>query len=159
MAFCLSPFYPFFFTSSYFLSNGRLFRIRNAIASLSVEYFEHSTLFDGQSNLIYFLCFHTKRSFIFEQIYYFSFAKFDFLHIFYFCFLQYKLRFRAFDSLHEGYTVVKIVIKDVNDLPPKFSQDSYETTILEEDNFGLPKYILPVPVPPLHLHISLSPTW
>lgn len=66
-----------------------------------------------------------------------------------FLFFQYKLRLRAFDSLHDGYTVVKIVIKDVNDLPPKFSQDTYTTTILEEDNFGLPKYILPVfPNPP-----------
>ena len=65
----------------------------------------------------------------------------DFFHFFIF---QYKLRFRAFDSLHDGYTVVKIIIKDVNDLPPKFTQDTYETTILEEDNFGLPKYILPV---------------
>ena len=37
-----------------------------------------------------------------------------------------------------------IIVKDVNDLPPKFEQSSYETTIYEEDDRHLPKTILQV---------------
>lgn len=57
---------------------------------------------------------------------------------------QYTLELRASDSLHEGNTTVKIRIKDINDLPPKFDEASYETTILEEDTVGIPKRILKV---------------
>lgn len=58
--------------------------------------------------------------------------------------MQYLLILGAFDSLFEGNTSVRIRVRDINDLPPKFSQESYNTTILEEDNFGLPKRILKV---------------
>ena len=34
--------------------------------------------------------------------------------------------------------------QDVNDLPPKFAQESYEATIVEEDDKNLPKKILKV---------------
>jgi hypothetical protein len=61
-----------------------------------------------------------------------------------FVFVQYSLELRASDSLHEGSTVVVIHIKDVNDLPPKFEQNSYEVTIFEEDKVGLPKRIMKV---------------
>ena len=59
-------------------------------------------------------------------------------------FAQYVLELRASDSLHEGSTTVVIRIKDINDLPPKFEEQSYTTTIYEEDTIGLPKSILKV---------------
>lgn len=45
-----------------------------------------------------------------------------------------------------------IIVKDVNDLPPKFEQSSYETTIYEEDDRHLPKTILQVHYICLKLH-------
>jgi len=48
--------------------------------------------------------------------------------------------------LRENQTKVRIRVKDINDLPPKFDQSSYETTILEEDEVGLPKSILKVSI-------------
>ena len=50
----------------------------------------------------------------------------------------------ASDTLHENSTQVKIRVKDINDLPPKFEQGSYETTIKEEYDNGLPLAILKV---------------
>lgn len=58
--------------------------------------------------------------------------------------LQYNLTLVASDTLHENYTFVRIHIKDINDLPPKFDETSYETTIHEEESEGLPKRILQV---------------
>lgn len=58
--------------------------------------------------------------------------------------LQYNLTLTASDTYHENKTFVYIKIKDINDLPPKFEQASYDTTIPEEDNRGLPKKILQV---------------
>ncbi|XP_067135660.1 neural-cadherin-like isoform X2 [Centruroides vittatus] len=57
---------------------------------------------------------------------------------------EYNLTLVASDTLHENTTVVLIKIKDINDLPPKFQQPSYETTIFEEDSDGIPKKILKV---------------
>ncbi|XP_054165441.1 neural-cadherin-like isoform X3 [Oppia nitens] len=57
---------------------------------------------------------------------------------------EYELTLVASDTLKENHTKVRIHVKDVNDLPPKFDQSSYETTILEEDSVGLPKGILKV---------------
>ncbi|RWS18847.1 neural-cadherin-like protein, partial [Leptotrombidium deliense] len=56
--------------------------------------------------------------------------------------LQYELVLVASDTLHENHTIVRIHVKDINDLPPKFEHSSYETVILEEDSVGLPKKIL-----------------
>lgn len=64
---------------------------------------------------------------------------------------QYELELRASDSLHEGSTTVVIRIRDINDLPPKFEEQSYTTTIYEEDTIGLPKSILKVS--PAHSHL------
>lgn len=50
----------------------------------------------------------------------------------------------ASDTLHENNTIIRIRVKDVNDLPPKFERSSYETTILEEEKNGLPKKIIKV---------------
>ncbi|KPL94053.1 neural-cadherin-like protein [Sarcoptes scabiei] len=58
--------------------------------------------------------------------------------------LQYNLTLVASDTLHENSTQVRLFIKDINDLPPKFDQSSYEATILEEDDQDLPKMILKV---------------
>ncbi|GIY43696.1 hypothetical protein CEXT_489601 [Caerostris extrusa] len=44
----------------------------------------------------------------------------------------------------ESSTMVVVKINDVNDLPPKFDQPSYITTILEEDQEGMPKTVLKV---------------
>lgn len=62
------------------------------------------------------------------------------------------MELRASDSLHEGNTTVVIRVKDINDLPPKFDEASYETTILEEDTVGLPKRILKV------VEVTLTPS-
>lgn len=58
--------------------------------------------------------------------------------------VQYNLTLVASDTLHENFTMVRIHVKDVNDLPPKFGQSLYEATIIEEDDKGLPKRILQV---------------
>lgn len=58
--------------------------------------------------------------------------------------VQYNLTLVASDTLHENSTMVRIHVKDVNDLPPKFGQALYEATIVEEDDKGLPKKILQV---------------
>nr|XP_046911229.1 neural-cadherin-like isoform X3 [Dermatophagoides farinae] len=57
---------------------------------------------------------------------------------------EYNLTLVASDTLHENSTQVRLFIKDINDLPPKFEKSSYETTILEEDDQDLPKMILKV---------------
>ena len=57
---------------------------------------------------------------------------------------QYELTLVASDTLRENHTKVRIRVKDINDLPPKFDQSTYETTIYEEDTVGLPKAILKV---------------
>ncbi|GBM28096.1 uncharacterized protein NPIL_232541, partial [Nephila pilipes] len=54
----------------------------------------------------------------------------------------YNLTLVASDTLFENSTTVIIKVKDINDLPPKFSQSLYQTHILEEDSDGLPKRIL-----------------
>lgn len=46
-----------------------------------------------------------------------------------------------------------IIVKDVNDLPPKFEQSSYETTIYEEDDRHLPKTILQVTE---NIHLTIN---
>lgn len=58
--------------------------------------------------------------------------------------MQYNLTLVASDTYHENQTVVRIKVKDINDLPPKFERPSYETTIPEEDSEDLPKRILKV---------------
>lgn len=58
--------------------------------------------------------------------------------------LQYNLTLTASDTLSENNATVHIKIKDINDLPPKFERGSYEATIPEEDDRGLPKKILQV---------------
>lgn len=40
--------------------------------------------------------------------------------------------------------MIRIRVKDINDLPPKFNQLLYEATIVEEDDKDLPKKILQV---------------
>ena len=70
--------------------------------------------------------------------------------------LQYELTLVASDTLRENSTKVRIRVKDINDLPPKFDQSSYETTILEEDSVGLPKGILKVVYAPLVIRPTLS---
>ncbi|CAG2162865.1 unnamed protein product, partial [Oppiella nova] len=60
---------------------------------------------------------------------------------------DYELTLVASDTLRENHTKVRIRVKDINDLPPKFDQSSYDTTILEEDSVGLPKSILKVLFP------------
>lgn len=57
---------------------------------------------------------------------------------------QYNLTLVASDALHEFSSLVCIRINDINDLPPKFEQPSYITTILEEDAEGMPKSIMKV---------------
>ncbi|GFR26878.1 neural-cadherin [Trichonephila clavata] len=57
---------------------------------------------------------------------------------------EYKLTLVASDALMESSTLVVVKINDVNDLPPKFEQPSYITTILEEDAEGMPKSVLKV---------------
>lgn len=57
---------------------------------------------------------------------------------------EYNLTLVASDTLFENSTTVRIRVKDINDLPPKFSQSLYQTHILEEDSDGLPKRILKV---------------
>lgn len=46
--------------------------------------------------------------------------------------------------MHENTTMIRIRVKDINDLPPKFNQLLYEATIVEEDDKDLPKKILQV---------------
>ncbi|XP_022647325.1 neural-cadherin-like isoform X4 [Varroa destructor] len=58
--------------------------------------------------------------------------------------LTYNLTLTASDTLSENNATVHIKIKDINDLPPKFERGSYEATIPEEDDRGLPKKILQV---------------
>ncbi|UYV85015.1 hmr-1 [Cordylochernes scorpioides] len=58
--------------------------------------------------------------------------------------LQYNLTLVASDTLYENYTMVRISINDLNDLPPKFSRQQYEATINEEESNGLPTKILKV---------------
>lgn len=57
---------------------------------------------------------------------------------------QYNLTLVASDALHESSSLVHVKINDINDLPPKFEQPSYITTILEEDAEGIPKTIMKV---------------
>ncbi|XP_015922304.1 neural-cadherin-like isoform X1 [Parasteatoda tepidariorum] len=57
---------------------------------------------------------------------------------------SYNLTLVASDTLFENSTTVIIKVKDINDLPPKFTQSLYQTHILEEDSDGLPKRILKV---------------
>ncbi|XP_055930144.1 neural-cadherin-like isoform X5 [Argiope bruennichi] len=57
---------------------------------------------------------------------------------------EYKLTLVASDTLMESSTLVHVKINDINDLPPKFEQPSYITTILEEDTEGMPKSVLKV---------------
>lgn len=64
--------------------------------------------------------------------------------VLYFLSFQYNLTLVASDTLFENFTTVFIKVKDINDLPPKFSQSLYQTHILEEDSDGLPKRILTV---------------
>lgn len=45
---------------------------------------------------------------------------------------QYNLTLVVSDSLLENSTTVRVRVKDVNDLPPKFSQNVYSVTIDEE---------------------------
>lgn len=55
--------------------------------------------------------------------------------------------------MHENLTEIRIRIKDINDLPPKFDKPSYETTVFEE--LPLPDPIIKVTLPPPLFPISL----
>uniref|UniRef100_T1DFT0 Putative cadherin n=1 Tax=Cupiennius salei TaxID=6928 RepID=T1DFT0_CUPSA len=57
---------------------------------------------------------------------------------------EYNLTLVASDALHESSSLVHVRINDINDLPPKFDQPSYITTILEEDAEGMPKSVMKV---------------
>lgn len=46
--------------------------------------------------------------------------------------IQYNLTLVVSDSLLENSTTVRIRVRDVNDLPPKFSETTYSVTIDEE---------------------------
>ena len=50
----------------------------------------------------------------------------------------------ASDSLNEATVNIVVFVKDVNDLPPVFSERSYQATIKEEDDKNLDKPILQV---------------
>lgn len=45
---------------------------------------------------------------------------------------EYSLRVRAFDGIYEDYATVKILIENINDNLPVFTQEKYVTTIDEE---------------------------
>ncbi|CAG2115666.1 unnamed protein product, partial [Medioppia subpectinata] len=57
---------------------------------------------------------------------------------------QYKLRLVASDLLNENYTTLVIYVKDVNDNPPHFDRQLYQTMLTEEDDNHLPKRVLQV---------------
>lgn len=48
---------------------------------------------------------------------------------------EYTLRIRAFDGIFDDHATVTIKIEDVNDNPPKFSEDKYKAIIEEEKVF------------------------
>ena len=50
----------------------------------------------------------------------------------FFIFLQYELTVAGLDGVNEAETNVIINIRDVNDLPPQFLEQSYQTTVFEE---------------------------
>ena len=41
----------------------------------------------------------------------------------------------ASDSLHEVKTNVVVLVRDLNDLPPKFEKNVYDVTIVEETTY------------------------
>jgi len=45
--------------------------------------------------------------------------------------IKYELKLVASDSLNENQTTIVINVRDVNDLPPRFPQTSYERTLDE----------------------------
>lgn len=49
---------------------------------------------------------------------------------------EYSLRIRAFDGIYEDHTMVNIRIKNVNDMPPVFTESRYNTTITEEQTIA-----------------------
>ncbi|CAG2116412.1 unnamed protein product, partial [Medioppia subpectinata] len=57
---------------------------------------------------------------------------------------EYKLRLVASDLLNENYTTVVIYVRDVNDNPPQFDRQLYQTMLTEEDDNNLPKRVLQV---------------
>ncbi|XP_074602495.1 neural cadherin isoform X1 [Brevipalpus obovatus] len=57
---------------------------------------------------------------------------------------EYNLTLAAHDTYFEGKTIVRIRVKDINDIAPKFEQSTYTTTIPEEMTEGLPRKILQV---------------
>ncbi|RWS24798.1 Pt1-cadherin-like protein, partial [Leptotrombidium deliense] len=57
---------------------------------------------------------------------------------------EYELVLVATDTLHESQTIVKIHVKDINDLPPKFERRKYEIVMREEISSNLPKKMLQV---------------
>ena len=60
------------------------------------------------------------------------FSVYLFIILFYF-FVQYELTIVTSDSLNEAEAKVVIFIRDVNDLPPLFAENTYEATIFEEE--------------------------
>lgn len=51
---------------------------------------------------------------------------------------QYELTVRATDSISGVYAevLVSILVQDVNDCPPEFTQDSYNVSVSEAASFG-----------------------